>query len=85
MSYQFLRKMNKTKQILNSNDVTVDIKPELIEEWILAKLKADEKRTKKIDLVNRILETILFSIKTIVFLASFYIFVNIINLLNIFH
>lgn len=77
--------MNKAKQILNSNDVMVDIKPELIEEWILAKLKADEKRIQKIDLVNRILGTILFGIKNIVFLATVYILINIINLLNIFH
>ncbi|MEK9780451.1 MAG: hypothetical protein VW946_05620 [Gammaproteobacteria bacterium] len=77
--------MNKTKQILNSNDVMVDIKPELIEEWILAKLKADEKRIEKIDLVNRILGTILFGIKNIVFLATVYFLINIINLLNIFH
>jgi len=76
--------MNKTRQILNSNDVMVDIKPELIEEWILAKLKADEKRIQKIDLVNRILGTILFGIKNIVFLATVYILINIINLLNIF-
>lgn len=75
--------MSKPSKNLNSEEVYVDVKPELIEQWISSKLRENERNSEMLDIKFKLIEFIFFSFKTITVLISVYILIQIINLLNI--
>lgn len=83
MFNQFLEKM-KAEKYLNSSEIYVDIDPKLIERLILFKLKQNDIRSERKELVNKVLATSLKAIKAVAFFSCVYILIQIINLLIIF-